>query len=303
MPAQRIVRIIGNPLELESETDLARVVLTDDGTDGTARIIATGPASTLEALSVDSAVMRGGTVGNGGLVDLSPNAALVEALGAAGVLTARGGLSATLTSPATVVDGLSGTAVLRANGAAGAVSVESTDAAGSVAARGGTALDGGALTLSQNVATLDAPGAAGVTRVQGGLSVNVRGGTVLDGGTLDLDTDNAAMKAVGALGIAEVQGGTPVDGGRISLSNNAATLEAPGAAGVTLIDSGLTTSVRGPTVNLGEAAGLIGEFGVAATGRSAAIADAAGGATIDAEARTAINAILAYFRLRGTVTP
>ncbi len=47
----------------------------------------------------------------------------------------------------------------------------------------------------------------------------------------------------------------------------------------------------------------IGEFGVSPTARSGAIADAAGGAVVDAEARAAINALLAYFRLRGTVTP
>lgn len=51
------------------------------------------------------------------------------------------------------------------------------------------------------------------------------------------------------------------------------------------------------------AAALIGEFGVAPTARSGAINDAAGGATVDAEARTAINTLLAYLRLRGTVAP
>jgi hypothetical protein len=48
---------------------------------------------------------------------------------------------------------------------------------------------------------------------------------------------------------------------------------------------------------------LIGEYGAAPTAQSAAIADAAGGGVIDAEARAAINALLAYFRLRGTIAP
>ncbi len=45
----------------------------------------------------------------------------------------------------------------------------------------------------------------------------------------------------------------------------------------------------------------IGEFNVAPTAQSAAIPDASGGAVIDAEARAALNSLLAYFRLRGTV--
>lgn len=47
----------------------------------------------------------------------------------------------------------------------------------------------------------------------------------------------------------------------------------------------------------------LGLFGVAPVARSAEIPDAAGGATVDAEARAAINALLAYLRLRGDVTP
>jgi hypothetical protein len=42
-------------------------------------------------------------------------------------------------------------------------------------------------------------------------------------------------------------------------------------------------------------------FGAGGAGQSAAIPDAAGGATVDAEARTALNALLAYLRLRGDV--
>lgn len=45
----------------------------------------------------------------------------------------------------------------------------------------------------------------------------------------------------------------------------------------------------------------IGLFGLAPPAQSAAIADAAGGATIDAQARTAINTLLAYLRVRGDV--
>lgn len=42
-------------------------------------------------------------------------------------------------------------------------------------------------------------------------------------------------------------------------------------------------------------------FGATPQAQSAAIADAAGGATVDGEARAAINALLAYLRLRGDV--
>ena len=45
----------------------------------------------------------------------------------------------------------------------------------------------------------------------------------------------------------------------------------------------------------------IGEFGNSGTAQSGAIANAAGGLVIDAEARSALNTLLAYFRLRGTV--
>lgn len=49
--------------------------------------------------------------------------------------------------------------------------------------------------------------------------------------------------------------------------------------------------------------GAIGFNGNAPTGKASAIVDASGGATIDAEARTAINAVLAYLRTVGMVTP
>jgi hypothetical protein len=45
----------------------------------------------------------------------------------------------------------------------------------------------------------------------------------------------------------------------------------------------------------------IGEFGTEPTPQSVAIPDASGGVVIDAEARAALNTLLAYFRLRGTI--
>jgi len=60
----------------------------------------------------------------------------------------------------------------------------------------------------------------------------------------------------------------------------------------------------GGTVQIGDlTTSLIGEYGHVGTAQSAAIPDAAGGATQDTEARAAINSLLAYFRLRGTVAP
>lgn len=47
----------------------------------------------------------------------------------------------------------------------------------------------------------------------------------------------------------------------------------------------------------------LGVHGATPVARSAAIPNAAGGATIDAEARTALNALLAYFRTVGFITP
>jgi hypothetical protein len=47
----------------------------------------------------------------------------------------------------------------------------------------------------------------------------------------------------------------------------------------------------------------LGVFGATPVARSAAIANAAGGATVDAEARTALNALLAYLRTFGLITP
>jgi len=95
----------------------------------------------------------------------------------------------------------------------------------------------------------------------------------------------------------------------VSLSGAAPTITATTAdQGIALVSSGtgtisLNAGATGSVQLGGNAGALIGEYGVAPTARSAAIANPAGGATVDAEARAAINALLAYFRLRGTVTP
>ena len=52
---------------------------------------------------------------------------------------------------------------------------------------------------------------------------------------------------------------------------------------------------------LGKSGGNIGFYGTAPTAQGAAIADASGGAVIDAEARTALNALLASTRLQGLI--
>ncbi len=57
------------------------------------------------------------------------------------------------------------------------------------------------------------------------------------------------------------------------------------------------------SVILGQATDKVAIFGATPQAQSAPIADAAGGAIIDAEARTALNALLAYFRLLGPIHP
>jgi len=52
-----------------------------------------------------------------------------------------------------------------------------------------------------------------------------------------------------------------------------------------------------------EPTGNIGFYGEGPVPQGAAIADASGGVTIDAEARTAINALLTYLRSRGDIAP
>lgn len=47
----------------------------------------------------------------------------------------------------------------------------------------------------------------------------------------------------------------------------------------------------------------IGLYGATPTARSAAIPDVVGGVVIDAQARSALNDLLAYLRLRGDITP
>jgi hypothetical protein len=56
-------------------------------------------------------------------------------------------------------------------------------------------------------------------------------------------------------------------------------------------------------VYVGKVGSSIGEFGAFPTPQSPAIPDAAGGLVVDVEARDAINDLLAYFRLRGTIAP
>lgn len=70
----------------------------------------------------------------------------------------------------------------------------------------------------------------------------------------------------------------------------------------------LSTSVDGNFGNTVYAANAnistnFGMGGATPIGRGAAIADAAGGATVDAEARTALNALLAQLRLFGFIAP
>jgi hypothetical protein len=86
----------------------------------------------------------------------------------------------------------------------------------------------------------------------------------------------------------------------------AATADVNTALATLRIRAGTTAQLRNPantaTALEWNATGL-GVFGAAPVARSAAIANAAGGATVDAEARTALNALLTYLRTFGLITP
>lgn len=94
-------------------------------------------------------------------------------------------------------------------------------------------------------------------------------------------------------------GGGIVIGGDVELYRN----------GIDLLRSEDTFSLPGGVltggdVNMSNAAARLMSTGIAVVGpRQAAVADAAGGATIDVEARAAINALLARVRTHGLIAP
>lgn len=95
-------------------------------------------------------------------------------------------------------------------------------------------------------------------------------------------------------GGARLVGNIEFTGATEPLSNAGGTV-----TGNQVITGNLT--VNGNSVLGNAAADLLGFHGSAGADQAAAIADAAGGATVDAEARTAVNAILAALRETGYI--
>jgi hypothetical protein len=100
---------------------------------------------------------------------------------------------------------------------------------------------------------------------------------------------NLSMTAAGSLGI--TLHATHATAGNVDVSSDHGDviLEAPDVTNKLQLQTAVTA--------------VISEFGGTGAARSAAIANAAGGTVIDIEARTALNALLTYFRLRGTIAP
>lgn len=83
-------------------------------------------------------------------------------------------------------------------------------------------------------------------------------------------------------------------------TNIAIGLRAKGTGAAGLVSGGGTTGIR--VSNAGnELVGATGFFGAPPASQPTAVADAAGGATVDAEARTALNALLARLRTLGLI--
>ena len=79
-------------------------------------------------------------------------------------------------------------------------------------------------------------------------------------------------------------------------------LDKAGSCSLTLVGAGNVFNVKSGSSSVFQAgANGIGEYNHAPAAQSGAIIDASGGVVQDAEARTAINTLLAYLRSRGTV--
>lgn len=120
---------------------------------------------------------------------------------------------------------------------------------------------------------------------------------------ITLSAAGAALTLSSATG-AIAFGATPSTTGLLRVPNNVTAMAGRNAANTADVDmlllSGTNIVRLGPgaiSVQISGGSGSIGFFGTTPVVQGAAVADATGGATIDAEARTAINAALA--RLRG----
>lgn len=99
----------------------------------------------------------------------------------------------------------------------------------------------------------------------------------------------------------KLNAGTAVDIAKVTTSD---VLVLGASAGIATTEVRALTSVKlapSGTSKLHVNTTGVGFFSATPQAQSAAIADASGGATIDAEARTALNALLAYLRLRGDI--
>jgi hypothetical protein len=201
--------------------------------------------------------------------------------GGVGVSNATNNNAATTISAVRLVDSAaSGVAGVGANGIASRITLTAPNSAG-------TQTFAGFVTAT----ITDVTAAAEVTQLS-------LGGAFANSGCEALRLIGLTGTIVNRIDVTPSASGSPVLFTATGDVNTSITIAGTGTGTISL-NAGATGSVQLG----GNAAALIGEFGVAPTARSGAIIDAAGGATVDAEARTAINTLLAYLRLRGTVTP
>lgn len=121
-------------------------------------------------------------------------------------------------------------------------------------------------------------------------------------------TGDAINASMGAGGVSLVSSGSHAytsSGGGMILTASGGVLSCIGTGGTTIrsgVGGTLTLDVNAVTRMRCNSTGLA-FFAAAPVAQQAAIPDAAGGATIDAEARTALNALLAAARLYGLIAP
>lgn len=150
-------------------------------------------------------------------------------------------------------------------------------------------MDGGAVTAA---GALNLSGGSGVT-VQGVLNVEA---ALIAQGNLDVAGDTTIS------GPAFFENNVTIEnGGDLSLANgSAATFGSSGATVNGPLTANTLSAGSGPEV-LHAGAGSLGFFAAVGTGQVGAIADAAGGGTVDSEARTALNLLLAACRGYGLI--
>lgn len=147
--------------------------------------------------------------------------------------------------------------------------------------------DSGTFTLRTGNAT--GTGSSGLTQVESGSTVNG------DSGDVQLHPGFAGGSGnAGDVAIVGGSAGGAGNGGDVYLQPGQSV---GGTGGAIEIKDGDAHNV----IQVGPSDNTLGLFGAAPTAQHAAIADATGGATIDTQARSALNTLLAYLRLRGDI--